>query len=226
MNEISNILNSKLSPIMIFILVVLVVILYYFHKPVSAWLTSLIKREEKVQDIKSLKSHDIFSTLQRVKQESMFIKFYSHGKYDQNKSRMSSDFVRFKCDVCYEKFHGFLDNDFNDVRSDKLKQMILSTMWEMHGEYVRQIKSHWIEQGVEKKDVDYVIELFEKFRHDVVMSFQYRIEAIFACEHYDNNFKKILASYNIFAFGIDLLPKDLITTFENINGKFANINYN
>ena len=30
---------------MIFVLVVLVVILYYFHKPITAWLTSLIKRQ-------------------------------------------------------------------------------------------------------------------------------------------------------------------------------------
>ncbi len=32
------------------------------HKPITSWLTSLIKRKEKIQDIKSLKSHDIFST--------------------------------------------------------------------------------------------------------------------------------------------------------------------
>jgi hypothetical protein len=48
MQEISSILNSKLSPIMIFILVVLVVVLYYFHKPISTWFTSLIKRKEKI----------------------------------------------------------------------------------------------------------------------------------------------------------------------------------
>jgi hypothetical protein len=226
MNEVSNILNSKLSPIMIFILVIIFILLYYFHKPIGTWLFSLIKSKEKTQDVKSLKSHDIFPTLQRVKQEAIFFKFYSHGVYDETKSRMSSDFVRFKCDVCYNKFYTFLDNDFRNVSSDRLKQMILGEMWEMHGEYVKQIKAHWIEKGIEKENVDYVIELFEKFRHDVVMSFQYRIEAIFSCEHYDNNFKKILAAYNIFAFGIDLLPKDLITTFENINGKFQDINYN
>jgi hypothetical protein len=226
MQEISSILNSKLSPIMIFILVVLVVVLYYFHKPISAWVTSLIKRKEKIQDIKSLKSHDIFSTLQRVKQEAMFLKFFSHGKYDETKSRMSADFVRFKCDVCYDKFQSFLDNDFSKLSSDELKQLILSSLLNMHAKYVNEIKNHWIDRGIEKKDVDYVIELFELFRHGVVMGFQHRVEAIFSCEHYDSHFKKILASYNIFAFGIDLLPKDLQDTFESINGKFANIAYN
>jgi hypothetical protein len=226
MQELQSILNSKLSSGMIFVLVVLVVILYYFHKPITFWLTSLIKRKEKVQDIKSLKSHDIFSTLQRVKQEAMFLKFFSHGKYDETKSRMSADFVRFKCDVCSDKFESFLDNDFSKLSSDELKQLILSSLWNIHAKYVNEIKNHWIDRGIEKKDVDYVIELFESFRHGVVMGFQHRVEAIFSCEHYDSHFKKILACYNIFAFGIDLLPKDLQDTFESINGKFANIAYN
>jgi len=226
MQEISSILNSKLSPIMIFILVVLVVVLYYFHKPISAWFTSLIKRKEKTQDIKSLKSHDIFSTLQRVKQEALFLKFFSHGKYDETKSGMSADFVRFKSDVCYDKFQSFLDNDFSKLSSDELKHLILSSLWNMHAKYVNEIKNHWIDRGIEKKDVNYVIELFESFRHGVVMGFQHRVEAIFSCEHYDTHFKKILACYNIFAFGIDLLPKDLQDTFEAINGKFAQIKYN
>ena len=211
---------------MIFILVLIVVVFYYFHKPITAWLTSLIKHKEKLQEIKALKSHDLFSTLQRVKQESMFLKFYSHGKYDETKSRMSADFVRFKCLVCYEKFEEFLDNDFSKISNDELKQLMLSSMWTMHGEYVRQIKEHWLDKGIEKNNVDYVIELFERFRHDVVVSFQHRIDSIFSCEHYNNNFEKILATYNVFAMGIDLLPKDLQTTFENINGKFTSINYN
>ena len=211
---------------MIFILVVLVVVLYYFHKPISTWFTSLIKRKEKVQDIKSLRTHDIFNTLQRVKQEAVFLKFYSHSKFDETKSRMSADFVKFKCSVCHDKFSEFLHNDFSKTSSDELKQLILSAMYSMHHEYVRQIKAHWIERGIEKKDVDYVIELFETFRHSVVLSFQNRIDSIFACQYYDTNFKKILACYDCFAFGIDLLPKDLQDTFENLNGKFSSIKYN
>ncbi len=211
---------------MIFVLVVLVVILYYFHKPITTWLTSLIKRKEKVQDIKSLKSHDLFSTLQRVKQEAMFLKFYSHGIFDETKSRMCTDFVKFKSDVCNEKFEDFLNHDFTKLSSDELKQLTLSSLWNMHQIYIDKIRTNWLSKGIKKDDVDYVIQLFESFRYPVVIGFQHRVDAIFSCEHYDNHFKKILACYNIFSFGIDLLPKDLQDTFEAINGKFANITYN
>ncbi len=211
---------------MIFILVLIVVIFYYFQKPISAWLTSLVKRKEKVQDIKSLKSHDIFSTLERVKQEALFLKFFSHGSFDETKSRMCTDFVRFKCLVCHDKFAEFLDNDFSKVSSSELKQLVLASLWDMHGKYIEKIRNHWLSKGINKDDVDYVIQLFESFRYPVVMGFNHRVDAIFSCEHYDNHFKKILACYNIFSFGIDLLPKDLQDTFEAINGKFYNIKYN
>lgn len=211
---------------MIFVLVVLVVILYYFHKPITTWLTSLIKRKEKPQDIKALKSHDLFSTLQRVKQEAMFLKFYSHGIFDETKSRMCTDFVKFKSDVCNEKFDEFLNHDFTKLSSDELKQLTLSSLWNMHQIYIDKIRTNWLSKGIKKDDVDYVIQLFESFRYPVVIGFQHRVDAIFSCEHYDNHFKKILACYNIFSFGIDLLPKDLQDTFEAINGKFANITYN
>ena len=211
---------------MIFVLVVLVVILYYFHKPITAWLTSLIKHKEKPQEIKSLKAHDLFNTLQRVKQDVSHMKFYSHGIFDANKSKMCSDFANFKCNVCSSKFSSFLDNDFSNVSSDELKQLMLSEMWGMHNEYIKQIRIFWLGKGIKTEDVDYIIELFESFRYDVVVSFQNRIDGIFASSYHKNNFEKILACYEMYAMGIDLLPKDMQTTFEALNGKFANITYN
>ena len=211
---------------MIFVLVVLVVILYYFHKPITTWLTSLIKRKEKPQEIKSLKSHDLFNTLQRVKQDVSHMKFYSYGIFDANKSKMCSDFANFKCNVCSNKFSSFLDNDFSNVSSDELKQLMLSEMWGMHNEYIKQIRIFWLGKGIKTEDVDYIIELFETFRYDVVVSFQNRIDGIFASSYHKNNFEKILACYEMYAMGIDLLPKDMQTTFEALNGKFTKINYN
>ena len=214
--------HINLPPYLLFIVIIFGILVYYFHKDIS----KLIGKKEVKEDIKDLKSHNLFSTLARVKNEAMFLKFYSHGKYDITKSKMCSDFVKFKCDVCSLRFSEFLDNEIDKLSSDELKNIVLSDMWAMHNEYINQIKIHWLSKGLKSEDIDYAIELFERFRHDVVLSFQHRIDAIFSCEHYNNNFKKILATYEMYAMGIDLLPKDLLTTFETINGKFANIKYN
>ena len=214
--------HINLPPYLLFIVIIFGILVYYFHKDIS----KLIGKKEVKEDIKDLKSHNLFSTLTRVKNEAMFLKFFSHGKYDVTKSKMCSDFVKFKCDVCSLRFSEFLDAEIDKLSTDELKNIVLSDMWAMHNEYINQIKIHWLSKGIKSEDIDYAIELFEKFRHDVVLSFQHRIDAIFSCEHYNNNFKKILATYEMYAMGIDLLPKDLLTTFETINGKFANIKYN
>jgi len=187
---------------------------------------TFLKRKEKEQDIKSLKSHDLFNTLQRVKQDVSHMRFFSHGAFDANKSKMCSDFTNFKCNVCSERFLLFLDNDFSKVSSDELKQIMMSEMYSMHNEYIQQIRNFWLGKGIKNEDVDYIIELFETFRYDVVVSFQNRINGIFASSYHQNNFEKILACYEMYSMGVDLLPKDMQTTFEALNGKFAKVDYN
>ena len=208
---------------MIFILILLGLLLYYFHKPIQNYFTSFSKIPK--EDIKSLVNHDIFNTLQRVKQEVSFMKFYTNGIYDANKTRMCSDFTNFKCNVCSDYFYEFLQKELKNLSFDSLKQLVLKEMWAMHSEYVKQTRAYWLNKGIKHDDVDYVIELFEKFRYDVVVSFQHRIDSIFASTHHKSNFDKILACYEMFAMGIDLLPKDMLTTFEALNGKFKNIKY-
>ncbi len=214
--------HINLPPYLLFTVIVLGILTYYFHKDISKLIT---RKWSKENDIKDLKSHDIFNTLERVKQDVSHMKFYTNGVFDANKSRMCSDFAKFKCNVCTDSFVEFLDNDFSKISSDELKQLVLSEMWGMHREYIKQIRAFWLEKGINNEDVDYVIELFEKFRYDVVVSFQNRINGIFSSSYHKNNFEKILACYEMYSMGIDLLPKDMLTTFEALNGRFANIKY-
>ena len=95
----------------------------------------------------------------------------------------------------------------------------------MHELYVSAVKQEWYEKGVQQKDIDYVIQLFESFRYDVVVSFENRINAIFSNSAYDSNYKLLLAVFEMWAMGIDLLPKDMQTTFEALNGRFKNLKY-
>ena len=95
----------------------------------------------------------------------------------------------------------------------------------MHEAYIVDIKEEWAYKGVKVDDIDYVIRLFEKFRYDVVASFENRINAIFANEDYDSNFKLMLAVFEMWSMGIDLLPRDMSTTFEALNGKFKDLKY-
>ena len=113
----------------------------------------------------------------------------------------------------------------DDMDRDELKKLILDEQNNMHREYIKAIRIEWDLKGVEVGDVDYVIHLFEKFRYDVIVSFEHRINSIFGSTYNENNFELMLAVLEMWAMGIDLLPKDMQTTFESLNGKFKDIKY-
>lgn len=184
-----------------------------------------VKVKKKDKNIKDLIDHDIFSTLLRVRMEVKNMKFYTHGQYDNVKTKMCYDFTVFKTQVCNDRFVALLDQDLESMNIDKLKGVMLYEMNQMHVEYVEKITSHWTQKGIDTDDVKYVVELFEKFRFDVIQSFVNRIDAIFSASYHDTNFKRVLACYDMFAMGVDLLPKDMQTTFESMNGRFSNLSY-
>jgi hypothetical protein len=115
--------------------------------------------------------------------------------------------------------------NIDNMNKDKLKLFVLDEQRLMHEEYINCIIKEWKLKGIQSEDIDYIVRLFEKFRYDVVVSFEHRINSIFGNSYNDTNFSLILAVFEMWAMGIDLLPRDMQTTFESLNGKFKNLKY-
>lgn len=223
---IKHIGTTNLPSWMVFVAILTLGTIYLLRDIISATIKKLLNKQDKsIKKISDLKSHDLFNTCERIKHEIRFMKFYTHGKFDAVKTKMCVDFTTFKANVCSKRFKEFLDRDLESLSYDELKSEILKEMGDMHTDYINATKAHWRSKDISNEDVDYVIQIFEKFRYDVVVSFQHRIEATFATTLHKTKFDKILACYDIFAMGIDLLPKDMQTTFESLNGRFTNIGY-
>jgi len=187
---------------------------------------TLFKKKEKKRLIIDLENHDIFSTLVRVRNEVANLKFYTHGEYDKVKTRMCYDFTKHKSIKCSARMLEIIrTRNIDSMDRDELKRLILDEQNYMHIEYIKAIRIEWDLKGVEPKDVDYVIHLFEKFRYDVIVSFEHRINSIFGSTYNKDNFALMLAVLEMWAMGIDLLPRDMSTTFESLNGKFKDIKY-
>lgn len=188
----------------------------------SRWFGKKVKKNV----IADLKSHDIFNTLVRVRNEVATLKFYTHGEFDKVKTRMCYDFAKHKSLKCNSRISDLVNTrDIDTMGRDELKKLILDEQNNMHRDYIRAIKIEWDLKGVDPKDVEYVIHLFEKFRYDVIASFENRINSIFGSTYNKDNFALILAVLEMWAMGIDLLPRDMQTTFESLNGKFKDIKY-
>lgn len=190
------------------------------------FIKSIFNRKEKKRLIIGLENHDVFSTLDRVRNEVANLKFYTHGEYDKVKTRMCYDFTKHKSIKCSARMLEIVrTKDIDTMDRDKLKKFILLEQGDMHREYIKAIRIEWDLKGVSPQDVDYVIHLFEKFRYDVVVSFEHRINSIFGSTYNKDNFALMLAVLEMWAMGIDLLPRDMSTTFESLNGKFKDIKY-
>lgn len=190
------------------------------------FLKTIFKKKQKKRLIIDLENHDVFSTLVRVRNEVANLKFYTHGEYDKVKTRMCYDFTKHKSMKCSSRMLDIIrTRGIDDMDRDELKRLILSEQNYMHLEYIKAIRIEWDLKGVDPKDIDYVIHLFEKFRYDVIVSFEHRINSIFGSTYNKNNFTLMLAVFEMWAMGIDLLPRDMSTTFESLNGKFKDIKY-
>jgi len=198
--------------------------MWIFKKNIPKWVNTVLSVKYKLT-IQSLEHHDVFNTCARVEKKVSFMKFYTHGEYDVSKSKMCKDFVKYKIKVCSESFADILKQDIESMKSDEFKMYIIETQSQMHVEYIEAIEKDWRGKGIPEEDIKYIIELFEKFRYDVVKAFEYRINSIFSTTSHKNNTRRLLAIFEMWAFGIDMLPRDMRTTFENLNGRFKEINY-
>lgn len=198
--------------------------MWLFKKEIPLWINRLLSLKHKLT-VKSLQHHDLFNTCVRVEKEVLLMKFYTHGEYDLVKSKMCQDFTKHKIAVCSKGFRDILKIKIEDMSSDEFKILIVKTQLQMHIDYISEIKRDWKKRKIPDKDIEYVVELFETFRYDVVKGFEYRISSIFSSTLHGSNTRRLLAIFEMWAFGIDILPRDMQTTFETINGKFKKIQY-
>lgn len=202
------------------------IILKVLEVIIPQYIKTIFKKKEKKRLIIQLENHDIFSTLVRVRNEVANLKFYTHGEYDKIKTRMCYDFTKHKSIKCSDRMLEIVrTRGIDEMDRDELKKLILDEQNYMHREYIKSIRIEWDLKGVDPQDVDYVIHLFEKFRYDVIVSFEHRINSIFGSSYNKDNFSLMLAVLEMWAMGIDLLPRDMSTTFESLNGKFKDIKY-
>ena len=202
------------------------IILKVLEVIIPQFIKTIFKKKEKKRLIVQLENHDIFSTLVRVRNEVANLKFYTHGEYDKIKTRMCYDFTKHKSIKCSARMLELIrTRGIDEMDRDELKKLILDEQNYMHREYIKSIRIEWDLKGVDPQDVDYVIHLFEKFRYDVIVSFEHRINSIFGSSYNKDNFSLMLAVLEMWAMGIDLLPRDMQTTFESLNGKFKDIKY-
>ena len=228
MDLIVKIIQSIEDPILLSLILIIISSVWIFKTSIAKWINKVKTRKSlpKKNRIISLKNHDVFPTMNRVRNEVAMMKFYTDKKFDRVKTLMCFDFTNHKVTQCSKRMEDLVKiSKIDTMDRNTLKKLVFDEQNLMHQGYIEAIKVEWRSRGIEEDDINYVIHLFEKFRYDVVASFENRINAIFSNTHYKTNFDLMLAIFEMWAMGIDLLPRDMSTTFESLNGKFRNLKY-
>jgi hypothetical protein len=217
MDVLIAIIEAIDNPIMLSLVLIILATLFIFKNTFIKTVKDISQKTEVSKQVKviALKNHDLFPTMNRVRYEVANMKFYTGGKFDEVKTRMCYDFTNHKVIQCSIRMEDLIEIPGIDAMSrNALKKLVFDEQNLMHQDYIKE------------SEINYIVRLFESFRYDVVASFENRINAIFSNESYKNNFELMLAIFEMWAMGIDLLPRDMSTTFETLNGKFKDLKYN
>ena len=200
-------------------------LVFTFKDEIVLFIGTCIFKKNKFKTISSLKTHDVFHTCLRVKKEIQNMSFKTDGEFDRTKTLMCSDLAKAKTEVCSDRINTLLDDEMIKIDPQAMKQAIFKEQILMHEVYIDIIKKDWALRGIPAEDIEYVVYMFEKHRADVIESFENRINSIFGSEYHRDNYDRMLAILEMWSMGIDLLPKDMKTTFEALNGRFKHIKY-
>lgn len=212
----------NLTPIMSFV----VIVLYIFRKPIGSKINEIkIQRKKNSDEIKTLIYHDIFNVISNVRKEVKRTKFETEGTYDEAKTLMFRDFMEFKLLCIYGGYKTYLKGLKKDVKSDALKTSMLKMINSLVEDYTEQTYTHFLRKGIPSSDADYVIELFEKWRFETIKSLSNRINGIFASDFHSGAFEQLLACLEVTSMAIELIPKDGIASFDEMNGRFLKLKY-
>jgi len=214
------------------IALVLIILIGFFRRKLIQYLISIysslqvkVYYKEDPKDLRSLKHHDIFKTIERVRRTCNKHRFYCGKEYDNTKSQMFSDFMNFKLDSVKRHFKTLIINSEKAVDNDHLKDMCFTAVGDSITEYIEATRVYYVKKGISYKDADYVVDLFERWRLETVSSVQNRINSVFASKFHKNKYQNLLAVLELISMAIDLIPKDGVAAFNSFNGKFKNLKY-
>lgn len=217
---------SHFSPIVstIFLFVLLIMSIIVTKRDTLIDKISGLKHVFGFTDINGLHHHPLFNVTDDVAVKIKFVKFYlDDGTVDEVKSKMFVDFMNIKIIHIKSFFHQLINEAQEPMGMDEFKDLILKTIGKTVDVYIKETRELFLSKGMSLEDAEYVIDLFEKWRMETIESLQNGIGRIFSSQYHRSKFEKLLGVLELVSIAVDLIPKDGIAAFEDMNGRFKKI---
>lgn len=240
---ISSLIDKISSPLIIVGLLVLLGIVYilfkfFFKATKDAWVEKVksfnvmnfFKKKEELKDgfkytIQDLKQHKVFSKLKRLKEHEH--KFYTHGVFDELKTKAFKIFLTAKMDSTIEHINKIIDEATNDLSELALRNLIDMRFEDCNDNLSCKMRQHFTDvnnpERIPDKTADKIIDKFLSVREAAMNMYEETFDDIFSTPTFENNFQLL----NVVLFVVHIESKDMldacIEAFESVNGDFMKI---
>jgi len=185
---------------------------------------SLKKKNSFTYKIQDLKNHDLFTTLEALKNTKM-PDFYHGEDLDSSKSKIFSDFISCKMESTKENMMSISQKANNEMSRMELKNHVHNCFIECNLGLEKRLKNKFMANNLTEEQAIKVINKFYEIRGEAIKKYNERIDSIFACDFYENNFQLILSLYEVIAFEVKDIVEDSHEAFRDINGMFFKLDY-
>ena len=87
-------------------------------------------------------------------------------------------------------------------------------------DYNKKCKVEIMSWGISERDADYIIQEYEDYRMEMVAGFLDSLESVLTNSDYANNFDKVNTTLELCSLAIYVIPRDVRSVFESVNGRF------
>ena len=214
---------GKMNGFMTFLILCFILISYLaikFKEEISQLVKTISKREKR--DIKDLVYHSMFFTADKVLDRIEKIDFTTFNGYDEVKDNLMKTLIQLKIETVKIRFGEFLlTKDLDKVQTNQLKLMIGAALSNIVNEYNdKAIEVMSEEMEIDIEDAKFLVDKYEEFREYIVKAFIDELGVIVMDDNYIDNFERINTILYTISISLSVIPRDVVATFNNINGKF------
>ena len=225
---VSEIIDKISNPLILVFILIFFSLLFFLRKGLNAFLSKvdpshIFKAKDNKYNLKDLSKHDLFNELELHKRQRF--EFETHGKDDLTKALIFKDFLDAKLTSTSKNMLRISSEASDEMTKQDLKAHVNQCFNDCNQCLEEELKNVFIEKGFDLKNSEIIIEKFYAVRESALEKYSRRIDSIFACDFYDNNFQLILALYEVIAFEIDDIVQHSHETFIEVNGMFYELEY-
>lgn len=208
----------------VFVLLLLSLFFYFFKDSLGTWLK---KEEKKKHKISRLKHHRFFNTCDQVENKIKTMTFNTNGELDRAKTKMMHKLISMKCETMKKDFSSLLlTRGIDEWGVYELQHEFKSCLTGVVEKYNRDAYNRFLKWGVSSEDANYLIQNYEDYRSCMVEGFVDSLDSVLMNSDYNNNFDKVNTLMELCSLAIYVIPRDVRSAFEQVNGRYAKYNNN